>query len=168
MSWTLLESQTLSGSQASITLGSGGTLNQGYKTLKVMVSARSDRSATYDNVVIKPNNATSNRSYRNLEGDGSTAYSQSGSEVRIMTATGASSTASTFSSGELTIPNYASTTATKPMSADGVHESNATAAYQDMYANLWNDTTAITSLVIIPGVGPNFVSGTTVTLYGLK
>jgi len=167
MSWTKIEEVTLSGSQASVTLGTGGTLPQTYKTLKLVVSARDDRaSAESDNCLIKPNNATANQSLRLLYGNGATAASVTGTTIQgLMTATTA--TASTFGNSETVFPNYSSNV-NKAISSDGVSENNGTTAYQGLWAQLWSDTAAITSLVIVPQSGTNFVSGSSFTLYGLK
>lgn len=167
MSWTLIESQTLGASAASVTLGSGGTIPQTYKTLKVVISARLDTANT-NAIEIRPNsdNTSGNYSQKYLEGNGASASSSSlikfAGEVNLSTAT-----SSTFASSTTDIPNYAGSTA-KPMSGDGVTENNGTTAYQDLLASLWNQTTAITSLYIAPGGVGNFVSGSTFTLYGLK
>lgn len=165
MSWTLLESQILSGSQASITLGSGGTLNQGYKTLKVVVSARTLGGTVGDIVTITFNGSSTSFTTRLLYGTGSAAASANYTTGYFGNVDGNTATASTFGSAELTIPNYAGST-NKPYSIDGVHENNAAAAQQEMWAGLWSNTAAITSIALA-GTG-NFVTGSSFYLYGLK
>jgi len=167
MSWTKIEEVTLSSSQASVTLGNGGTIPQGYKTLKLIVSARSDASAVGVNMQLRPNGSTANLSDRYLDGNGATAAS--GSEATVLwcgNATAATATANTFANDEITIPNYAGST-NKPVSIDSVTENNATTAYQDLIAGLWSNTAAITSLTVVSASG-SFVSGSTFTLYGLN
>ena len=169
MSWTLIEHVSLSSSQASVTLGNGGTLPQTYKTLKLVMSARTDSSgSTFEGFYLEPNANSSNLSNRYLEGNGASASSgSSASNMFIGVATGASATTSTFCNVEITIPNYTGST-NKPVSSDSVNETNATTAYQDLIAGLWSNTAAITSLKLILLSTNNFVSGSTFTLYGLK
>ena len=167
MSWSLIEHVSLSSSQASVTLGSGGTIPQTFKTLKVVMSARTDRGFQADSVVMKLNNDASNGTNRYLNGDGSNASSGSETNVTGGLAAGATATANTFGNSTVDIPNYSGNTS-KPSSTDGVAENNASVGYQQLRANLWSSTNAVTSIVLIPLAGTNFVSGSTFTLYGLK
>lgn len=168
MSWTMIESQTLGASTASVTLGSGGTIPQTYKTLLLVASARTDGAVVWDTVKINPNNATTSLTDRYVYGTGTTTGATT-DVVGLMTfaATGANATASTFGNGLTVFPNYAGST-NKPISSDGVSETNATGATQALTASLWSSTAAITSIVLKPFTGTNFVSGSTFTLYGLK
>jgi hypothetical protein len=78
-----------------------------------------------------------------------------------------SATASTFSSSEVYIPNYA-TSAYKPLSAIGVTETNsANQAFTDAAAGLWQSTSAINSITLTQGGGTNFVTGSSFYLYGV-
>jgi hypothetical protein len=79
---------------------------------------------------------------------------------------GNGATASTFGNGEVYIPNYAGST-NKSMSADGVSENNGTEAYTDLIANLWSNTSAITSILLYPDSG-TWQQYSTATLYGIK
>jgi hypothetical protein len=76
------------------------------------------------------------------------------------------STANTFASGEIYIPNYAGST-NKSISADTAGEANTTVAYAQISAELWSNTSAITSITIYSNVG-NLAQYTTATLYGIK
>lgn len=167
MSWTLIEHQALTSSVASVTLGNGGTLPQTYKTLKLVASTRTDRAATDDTLGILFNGSSSNFSFREVYGNGASPFSGSGSQGRIILAAAANNTASTFANSTTEIPNYAGAT-NKPVSSDSVSENNATTAYQIMYATLWSNTAAITSITVQSLFGSNLVSGSTFTLYGLK
>ena len=169
MSWVLIESQTLSGSAASVTLGSGGTIPQTYKSLKLLVSARTSRTSdTADYILLRPNAATTNLSDLPLLGLGSGAAStNTGTSGRIGAAATDLCTSGTFGNTECILPNYSSAT-NKPMSGDAVSENNGTSAYQFLIAGLWSNTAAITSLQLVPFLGTNFVSGSSFTLYGLS
>ena len=165
MSWTLIEHQALSSSVASVTLGSGGTLPQTYKTLKLLVSARGTGGDVV--VIVKPNNSSTGFSLRQIYGDGSAAASATGTDGSLVYATAAGYTANTFSNSVADFPNYTSTTANKPASSDNVVEGNQTTMYQAFYASLWSNTSAITSLVLVNRSSDNFATGSTFTLYGL-
>jgi hypothetical protein len=78
---------------------------------------------------------------------------------------GADSTSNTFASSSLYIPNYAGSNQ-KSSSLDDVAENNATASIQEIVAQLWADTAAITSITLTANSG-NFVVGSTVSLYGI-
>lgn len=170
MSWTLIESQTLGSSQASVTLGSGGSLPQTYKTLKLLVSVRHDGGSGIQIGYRFNGDTGSNYSRRLVFGDGSTSASASGASetyARFAFTSDSTGTANTFGNAELNIPNYAGST-NKATSSDGVGENNATLAYQGLHAGLWSTTAAITSItVVLAGTG-NLLSGSTFTLYGLK
>lgn len=168
MGWTLIQHTALTSSAASVTLGSGGTIPQTYKTLKVLFSSRSDATSTFgDTVLVRPNGATTNLSSRIIYGQGSGAFSTSTSNARSGQGSTTAQTSNTFGNGVLDIPNYSGST-NKPMSADGVSENNAANAIQELGAALWSNTAAITSLTFVPETGTNFVSGSTFTLYGLS
>ena len=165
MSWTLIEHQALSSSAASVTLGSGGTIPQTYKTLMLLISVRQTTAATSGGCLLRLNNSTTNYTARILYGDGSSAGSATSTSQNLGDINAGNSTANTFSSIKVELPNYAGST-NKPFSVDLVMENNATLSYQELIAKLWSDTTAITSLVLLPAAD-NFASGSTFTLYGL-
>jgi hypothetical protein len=166
--YTLIEAQTLSSAATSVTLGSGGTIPQTYTDLKVVISARSDRSYVNDSLGLKPNNSTSNRSGLTLQGSGSAASTTTTTgEIIYAALDGNTATANTFSNIEIYCPNYTSSNY-KSFSADGVMETNASTAYVSLNAWLWSDVSAITSLVFYPIVGSNFVQYSTFYLYGIK
>lgn len=158
---------------ATVTVGSGGAANieftsipQTYTDLKILISAReSGTSANY--AAMRINGNTTTYSYRSIEGNGATVGSYNSSNQSVYGVNNQSNyTASTFGSIEIYIPNYAGSN-TKIWSSDAVTETNATTSYIDMIAASWNNTTAVTSLEILPGSG-NFVQYSTAYLYGIK
>lgn len=173
MSWTLIESQTLGASAASVTLGSGGTIPQTYKTLKLVTSLRINSAGTAGNAVLTVNGSTSSYSERLLYGNGSAANSASASGSSIgwtNLATGNNGSSNTFGNAETTFPNYTSS-AYKPISSDSVNENNSSAANdanQYLDAALWSNTAAVTSITLTAPGGSNFMQYSTFTLYGLK
>jgi len=160
---------------STVTVGAGGAssiifsnIPQTYTDLKIAISARTDRSGfSFDNIVVRPNGSSSNLSDRYLLGFGSGITSATDtSGLGAAGAVGASATANTFSNVEVYIPNYTGST-NKSFAVDAVSENNATDGRQGLTANLWSNTTPITSLTIVPSSGPNFVQYSTATLYGV-
>lgn len=170
--YILLETIALTQSAASVTFDNLPT--SGYTDLKIVMSARSDRSSftsTYLNVSF--NNSTSGYSSRVLVGNGTSALSYTNIEgttgMGVMVFSQANNTANTFGNGELYIPNYAGST-NKSVSADSVQESNETTGWQFLGAGLWSNTSAITSIKLQPisgGTNFSFLAGSTFSLYGI-
>jgi hypothetical protein len=158
----------------SVTVGAGGAASvtfsnipQTYTDLVVKVSARSSLSANVFPIYLEFNGTTPTRSYRILQGTGTTAISSA--------ATGgmwagyypaATTTASTFSNLEMYVTNYVGSTF-KSVSVDGVQERNSTDSYQNLAAFLWSSTDPITSLSVFDSGGGVFVQYSTFTLYGV-
>jgi hypothetical protein len=162
---------------ASVSVGSGGaatiaftSIPSTYTDLLIYVSPRSARSAVEDELWIRFNADTGNNySYRAINGDGSTASSQSGSSVAAVYRgwmPGNTTTANTFGNHYIYVPNYAGSSY-KSVSADDVSENNATSARATLRAGLWNNTAAITTVTLLPEVS-TFMQYSTATLYGIK
>lgn len=140
-----------------------------YTDLLIAYSLRSTRSAVVDVVQIRFNGAANdtNLSSRYLRGDGANATSAAPAAGYAGLVSGDTATASTFGSGEIYIPNYAGST-NKSWSSVGVSETNSTTAYIEAEAGLWSSTNAITAVNILPSNGPNWKSGSSAFLYGIK
>jgi hypothetical protein len=158
---------------ASVTVGSGGastidftSIPSTYTDLCLKVSGRGTQSATYATYEIKFNGATTPYALKQLYGSGTSAVSDQNSIRIALDATGATATSNTFGNNEIYIPNYAGSTS-KSVSLDGVTENNATEAYAELYAGLWDNTPAITSITLGMLTG-SFVQYSTATLYGIK
>ena len=156
----LIESKTLATAAAQIEFT---LIPQDGTDLVVFASARSSRSAVGDGFYLTINGSTANQTNRYLEGTGSSVAS--GTESRFVgSISAATSTSNTFGNFGLYFSNYAGG-ANKSFSVDSVWEDNATRADQVIIAGLWSQTAAITSLTFVPSVGPNFVAGSTISLY---
>ena len=162
---------------ATVTVGSGGAANieftsipATYTDILVKYSLRGSDAANYINNRISFNSSTSGYSSKLLYGDGSAAGSANNSVTTAVDfsaySTGTSATASTFSSGEAYIPNYAGSN-NKSLSVDHITENNATGVITALTAGLLSNSAAITSLKITPGSG-TFAQYSTATLYGIK
>jgi hypothetical protein len=160
--YVLLERTELNASAASVTFAN--IPQTGYTDLKIVVSARA--SSGSPDMYLRFNGLNTNLSDRVAFGVGaSTAGSNSGSNIRV-TLGSASSTANTFSNSEIYIPNYASAVA-KSVSIDSVAEDNGTTNnIMWIGAGLWNSTTAITQVDMVPS-SSTFAAGSTFSLYGI-
>ena len=163
--YILLETIALTQSAASVTFDNLPT--SGYTDLKIVVSARSTANGG-QNMNLTFNSTTSGYSDRILSGNGSAASSfTSGNTSRggSCVMPGADFTANTFGNGEIYIPNYRGSNA-KSFSSDSVSENNTTLSYNQMQATLWNNSAAITN-ILIDLSGGSFAAGSTFSLYGV-
>jgi hypothetical protein len=157
---------------ASVTVGSGGassidftSIPSTYTDLVIKTSSRTNYNEGTVELQLSFNGSTSTFSSKYLLGNGAAAFS--GSLARYAGQTQPSTTtANTFSSHDIYIPNYAGST-NKSYSVDSVTENNATTAYADLIAGLWSTTSAISSITISPASG-SLVQYSTATLYGIK
>jgi hypothetical protein len=164
---------------STVTVGSGGAatisftgIPQTYTDLCILISARSSRAQSSDNIDIFFNGSTSNRSDIALRGSSTVAVSYTTSNGHIGYIPAASDTANTFGSTSIYIPNYTSSN-NKSFSADVVMENNSAVnggAFMVLDAGLWSQTAPITSITIntSSGAGSNFVQYSTATLYGIR
>jgi hypothetical protein len=166
--YTLISANTLSSSAASVTFSA---IPSTYTDLVLRASVRGNGTQTPDAGVLNINsNGSSNFSSTYLRGTGSAANSARDTAAASAYAfnnqwTG--STADTFGSFEIYIPNYG-VTGGKPSSSFTVTENNATAAYMAVMAMYSSATAAITSLTLSSAFSNSFVSGSSFYLYGIK
>jgi len=156
------------------TVGSGGagtiqfsSIPSTYTDLLLKVSARTSGAAQTRNMRISFNSDTANYSSIALNGNGSSAFSDTSTNYLVGYVNAASTTASTFANVEIYIPNYTSSN-NKSYSVDGVTENNGTEAYAKLNAGLWSNSAAITSITLDATNGAEFQQYSTATLYGIK
>lgn len=160
---------------ASTTVGAGGassidftSIPSTYTDLVIKLSGRSNRSSTDDDIGIKFNSSSTGYSARNVYGTGSSANSLSSTAYgRCGNIDAATSTSNTFSNIEIYIPSYGSSN-NKSYSSDSVEENNATGANQELWAGLWSNSSAITSISFFINSGNSFVQYSIAYLYGIK
>lgn len=134
-----------------------------YTDIAAVISARTNGNQA--GATIKFNGATTNRSSRILYGNGINAGSFTDTSIFAFGIPYSTTTANTFGSISIYVPNYAGST-NKSVSIDGATENNATDVYMGATAALWSSTAAITSMTITPQNG-SFVSGSSFYLYGI-
>jgi len=167
--YTLISSNVLSSSAASVTFSS---IPSTYTDLVLKISGRTDDSANpQGSIRLYINGSTSSvYSFTRLTGNGSTTASYtSGSGTELYFTFGLStsqSTANTFSSADIYIPNYLSS-ANKPMSGSQVMETNSATAFMGTTAGLTRITSAITTIEVTTNAG-SFVADSSFYLYGIK
>ena len=166
---TLISSQTLGSSAASVTFNS---IPATYTDLVVRASVKYSEDSEYNTLKITLNGSSSAvYSTIRLIGNGSAASSSqtsgatTGFAYNYMNGN-ASNMTNVYSSFELYLPNYLSSTI-KPLSTVLAYEKNATGAFISANASLFNNTSAITSLTLTPG-SPDFIATSSFYLYGIK
>ena len=155
-----------------VTVGSGGAASitfsaipDTFTDLVILVSARTTRAETNEQIFFRLNASTTNATSRELLGLGSAVATISEPFIAGYVSA-ASATADTFGNVVTYIPNYRSSVA-KSLSIDSVSENNATQAIQSISAGLWNNTAAVTSIELVARFGNNFVQHSTASLYGI-
>ena len=160
---------------SSNTVGSGGVVTvtfssipATYTDLAIKISARSDRASTNDYFSMKFNSNSSGYTDKETYGDGNSIIqsetNNSTTSAFMFIINGASTTANTFSSTDIYIPNYAAAI-NKSVSSLSVSENNAASAIEGFNTNLWANTAAITS-ISFTAIG-NYVQYSTFSLYGV-
>lgn len=137
-----------------------------FTDLMITCSLRDNGTGTNHYFTLTFNGSTADYSGINLYGNGSSAdWSSGGSGTLERFVTGSGATANTFSSIQIYVPNYASSSQ-KPYSYEGVSENNSSAVFLTIGTGLWANTSAISSFTIQTNSG-SFVVGSTVSIYGI-
>lgn len=147
---------------------------QNYQDLRVVFFPRSATTGTSTDIYLRLAttggviDTGTNYSFTRLYGNGTSAASDRNSPQSYITigslpASGA--TSGIFGSGTLDILNYANSTTYKTSISRSAADTNG-AGYTTLIAGLWRNTAAITSVQIITNT--SFVSGSTVSLYGIR
>lgn len=160
---------------SSVTVGSGGaasidftSIPSTYTDLVVKLSSRTSTGGAADVLIqFNTDSTATNYSFRQIQGNGSSASSGFGSSQQTAVSDGSTDTSSTFSNNDIYIPNYAGA-AYKSYSTDSVSENNATTAYTTLRAGLWNNTSVINAIKLTHNGGASFTQYSTAYLYGVK
>lgn len=156
------------------TVGSGGastvtfsSIPQTYTDLQIVASARTSHAAAANDLILKFNGSSTGYTQKYIIGTGSSAVSGSQTYGQVGVVPGTGATANGFGSNSTYIPNYTSANY-KSFSSDDVYENNGTTAYQSIWANVWSNTAAITSIEVSTSPSGSFVEHSTFYLYGIK
>jgi hypothetical protein len=161
---------TLTGSVVSVTFSS---IPQGFRNLLLYWQLRSDRVAAFDNTIVRFN-ADSGNNYDHVR-----ASFNTGASYVVARATNgifsvcesANARADNFGPGNFLIPGYSTTNREKfifGMSSAFDDASADADIFVIVNSGRWRNTSAITSLTILPSLGTNFVSGSILQLYGMQ
>ncbi len=164
-----LESQILTGTQASVTFSNLNTNYGIYETLQLRYLFRDGRSNAFGAAFITLNgDSAANYRDHNLRGDGSTVFSDSYSRSGIpIEGTGNTATASAFAGGIMDFVDAFNTnknTVIRNLHGRTIGGDNFVA----LSSCLWNNTAALTSMTITPSGGNSFLTGSRFSLYGLR
>jgi hypothetical protein len=167
--YTLIEAKILSTTPATVTFS---VIPQTYTDLLLKVSARSTQTDfAVTDLIVGFNGVSTDRTEKRLRGYTGGAISQSTSNITIGNMPSAVNTSNTFCNAEMYVPNYTSSNS-KPVSVDGVSESNTNDTYDwwlNLNAGLWNPSTQapITSIELSLS-SDTFNIYSTFYLYGIK
>jgi hypothetical protein len=162
-----IEAKTLGSAASSVTFSS---IPATYTDLVLIIDTRSDSTSASDTkLYVNFNGDTgSNYSQTFLFGNGSSAGSSRGSNQAFIYAGDISATGGSSYSGRsnviLQIQNYSNSTTNKTL----LSRVNSTNVLVEAVVGLWRNTAAITSVALDLEGSPQFISGSTFTLYGIK
>jgi len=169
MAWTVIEHEELTGAVASWT---SGTIPASYDHLCLMVSGRTDQAAVYSAQEVRFN-GDSGANYRseNFYGWQASSFSTDHtvtSGIAYPMLTGSTPTAETFGAMTVWVPHYANTVNHKAALVQSTAPYESTGSGQVRFTGgRWEDTSAITTITVIPLSGDDLVQYSTFTLYGL-
>jgi len=165
--YDLLETEILTGSQATVTFSSLGSYSD-YQHFQIRYAVRTTRDLASDITQIKFNgDSGSNYSWHRLRGNGSAMDSDGQSSQSYMRATYVPSTltaSNIFGGGVIDILDPFDTNKNTTIRAFGGETANN---YVAIHSGAWYNTAALTSITI-DQFGTNFVTGSRFSLYGLK
>lgn len=163
MTMELIAHQELGSAAANITFSS---IPQTYTDLMLLISPQ---ITAQNYVFVNVNGSSANHTFRNLINELGTvdSYTESAYGVNAFPVGPMfSQNGSIPSNVAVYFPNYTSSNA-KTVTADFVSEANSANVIGGILAGLWNNTAAITSLVLALSTG-NIGAGSSATLYGIR
>jgi len=164
----VLYDETLAAARASIDIQN---IPQTYAHLRLVMRLRTNHTAAYDWFFIRFNNDTGanyGRHYISSQGAVAPTSNQSAGETALIGLDGSAGGASAglFSSGEIQIPDYASTSKNKQMPWTNVFHDGTN--YVSRFGQChWNQLQGVNRITLTPANGTLIVAGSRVTLYAL-
>jgi hypothetical protein len=143
-----------------------------FQHLQIRYLTRTTRANQEDNIQLRFNSDTGNNYAAHvIYGDGATASAfTDGSSIAYNTRSvvaAASSTSGVFGAGVIDIIDYANTNKNKTVRSFNGYD-NAGAGQVRISSGLWMNTTAISTITIVPANGPNFAANSHWALYGIR
>ena len=168
--YTLISSNTLTSNAASVTFSS---IPATYTHLQVRGIARTALASAPDVLRIRFNSDTGNNYERHLlYGDGTSALAAaaaSGNLMTLGTIAANNSTASAFSAHIIDVLDYKNTNKYKTLRALNGFNNNTTSNSEiSLTSGLWQNTNAITSILIFADSASNLSQYSQFALYGIK
>lgn len=168
----LIAETILTGSVTSVTFSG---IPQIFRHLLIMGQVRTDRVAEVDGTLLRCNLDTgANYDRQTLAVNNATltgVAARAQTSIQVGLGGAANSRASNFSPFIVEILGYSRTDAEKwtiSRSAVFGDVSADSDLFLHHFAGEWRNTTAISSITLLPNVGPNFVSGSRFSLYGIS
>ena len=164
---------------ATVTVGAGGSssisfssIPSTYKHLQVRMIAKTDRALNRDTIGLTFNGTSGGTAYsrHGFYGDGSTVAAEGSASqpsIYILRATGNSSATNIFGAIIVDVLDYLNSNKYKTVRALGGFDANG-AGEMTMYSGVYQATTAISSLTLVPVNGTNFLQYSSFALYGIK
>jgi hypothetical protein len=150
------------------------SISQAYKHLEIVVSGRTDRAATNQQVGIRFNNDTgANYDWQNVRAAAAgTAATESIADTSIVITnmTGTTATASFVGSSLVEIPDYTSSAFYKTVNALSIFQVGTSTGNitELVYGGTWRNTAAVTRVTVFPYTSGNFIAGSRLTIYGMN
>lgn len=162
MTMQLIQHQELGSSQTSITFSS---IPQTFTDLYLVFSLRSNNGSGDNEIFLNINGSAGTDTVLYSFGSSGNGSNSSGTQMRLVAA-GGTSTANTFGTGHLYIPNYTSSVS-KAVQVESASETNATTNIGFyVTAGLPTNTSPVTSIAL-NCVGNSWVQFSSATLYGI-
>jgi hypothetical protein len=169
-SYDLLATEILTGSQASVTFSSLGTLAAGYQHLQIRALSSTSRTPGGDSLMMQFNGVTTTSySRHNLRGTGSSVSSSANASQSSMYVgdTPSSDNVNFFGGHVIDILDPFETTKNTTFRA---LSGAANVGFNDirLSSGAYFATSAITSITLFANVGPNLNTGSRFSLYGIR
>jgi hypothetical protein len=172
VSLSLISETVLSGSAASVTFSS---IPSSFRALRLMIAARSDRSAEVDTVSLRFNgDSGANYDTQAVFGNAASAAgsaARGGTNILAGNTEAANSRANVFAPSDVTIFQYNNSSIEKfliGLTGSMGDVSADTDMLMTIRLGRWRSAAAITSITLLPTTGPNFVADSVFTLYGIS
>lgn len=165
---------------ATYTVGAGGSsqidftsIPSTYTHLQIRAIARTDRATTGSNIYLRCNNDSTNiYSWHRVEGNGTSASADaasttSGYQVSIASAA-ASTTTDVFGTAVIDLLDYRNTNKYKTIRSLSGRDANNTTGVIRFTSGLYQSTSAVSTITLVPDTANNFVQYSHFALYGIK